>query len=955
MPRFNFARAILVAIASAFVLSGCATADIFVKVTPDAKKTSPIIQWTAPAAITYGTTLSSAQLNATASVAGQFTYSPALGTTPNVGTNQLTAKFTPTDTTHYATVTATVALTVSKATPTITWPTPAPITAGAALSSSQLDATASVPGNFTYTPALGDIPSAGVVTLKATFTPTSTTHYNTATASVTLTINPAITSQSTIINVGSSVIQTGMKRLGMNIDGQNFYDSGQMMRNLIFRNPGFEGETWQSILQCVQVTATTCTDSNPWTQWPANFLTGATFEFIYGSANGETGTVASSTAASTSANAGITIQFPALAKPPAAGDFVVVRMNIPGNAQAGWWTSTSGGSTISTELSDLSTETPGKQALRVTAAGAGQVATVDSYFDSTGTHNYVLMNGTYKISFKAKGVGGNNQLNLSVGRQITNGTYLNQTITLTPTWQNYTFTFTAAETPTTATGTIDFHFGITGSSVLIDDVSLRPLFTSAANLTAFRDEVVNTLTALHPGTLRYMDGLPTFGSSIDNMIASQYARQRAGSSEETTEQDDLPIGLYEFLQLCQTVGAEPWFTMPPAMTPTEMQNLIQYFAGDATTTYGAKRAAMGQTAPWTTVFPVIHLELGNEQWNEGTFPGNVINDPVAYGKRVSTIFAAARSAPLYNASNFDLIMGSFVENPWYTSQEIANSANYDSVSVAPYLFGTFSDTSSNEAIFAPMFAEPEMWDSTPIGWMAQQSVAVTAAGKKLVSYEENLGTQSGTASQDMINATIPSIAGGVTMADHMLLQMRDLGVQTQNVWALPGFNNQFNNTNGGSETSPIFGTVIDMGGQTNRQRPVFLAEQLVNTAILPQMLGTSITGPDPTWSQLLSLNDSVVLPVAHELQTFAFTDGANGRSLVVINLARSAALPVTFSGANAPTGSVTVGTLTSANLTDSNESSDLVIPTSQTLTSFDPTAPYSLPPFSITVFTWQAN
>ncbi len=441
------------------------------------------------------------------------------------------------------------------------------------------------------------------------------------------------------------------------------------------------------------------------------------------------------------------------------------------------------------------------------------------------------------------------------------------------------------------------------------------------------------------------------------MLAVPFARQRSGSSSQLTEQDDIPLGLHEFLQLCQTVGAEPWYNLPPAISPTEMQNLMQYLGGDASTPYGAKRAALGQAAPWTSVFPVIHLELGNEEWNNITFAGSDINDPVAYGNRVTTIFGAAKSSPYYTAANFDLIMGSLEINSWYTGQEISNASNYDSIAVAPYMFGSFNDTSSTEAIFGPMFAEPEMTDSVSTGYMYQQSQTVTAAGKNLVVYEENLGTQGGTASQSMVNAVVPSVGGGVTMADHMLLQMRDLGIKTQNIWALPEYQNPFTNPNGASETTPLFGTVIDMGGQTNRQRPVFLAEQLVNTAILPNMLATTLTGANPTWNQPLSTNDSTdaVQLNAHELQAFAFTDGANNRSLVLINLSRTTALPVTFSGTNAPFGTVAVGVLTSTNLTDTNENSGLVNTTNTTLTGFSPAAAYSLPPFSVTVFSWNAT
>jgi streptogramin lyase len=148
-----------------------------------------IITWHAPAPITYGAALSATQLNATAGVAGTFTYSPALGTVPPAGTDTLTVTFTPTDSTDYTTASASVSLTVGKATPMITWPTPAPITYGTALSATQLNASANVPGSFAYNPAAGTIPPAGTDTLTVTFTPADTKDYATVTASVSLTVS----------------------------------------------------------------------------------------------------------------------------------------------------------------------------------------------------------------------------------------------------------------------------------------------------------------------------------------------------------------------------------------------------------------------------------------------------------------------------------------------------------------------------------------------------------------------------------------------------------------------------------------------------------------------------------------------------------------------------------------------------------------------------------------------
>jgi len=154
-------------------------------------KIAPTVTWTPPAAVTFGAALSSTQLDATASVAGTFSYTPAAGTVLGAGSQTLSVYFTPTDTADYSSATASVTLQVNKAAPTVTWPTPTAITYGVVLSSLQLDATASVPGSFTYTPGAGTVLGSGSQTLSMTFTPTDTTDYSSATASVTLQVNKA--------------------------------------------------------------------------------------------------------------------------------------------------------------------------------------------------------------------------------------------------------------------------------------------------------------------------------------------------------------------------------------------------------------------------------------------------------------------------------------------------------------------------------------------------------------------------------------------------------------------------------------------------------------------------------------------------------------------------------------------------------------------------------------------
>jgi hypothetical protein len=74
----------------------------------------PDIAWTAPRPITYGTALSATELDATASNAGTFTYSPRTGTVLDAGAHKLTVTFTPSDRAHYTTATKTIQIEVFK-------------------------------------------------------------------------------------------------------------------------------------------------------------------------------------------------------------------------------------------------------------------------------------------------------------------------------------------------------------------------------------------------------------------------------------------------------------------------------------------------------------------------------------------------------------------------------------------------------------------------------------------------------------------------------------------------------------------------------------------------------------------------------------------------------------------------------------------------------------------------
>ena len=163
-------------------------------VTEHVNQATPMIAWPKPAGIPNGTALSDTQLDASADVAGVFAYSPASGAVLSQGTHTLTAVFTPTDTTNYATTTTSVTISVgvTQNAPTLSWATPAAVTYGTALSATQLNPSANTDGTFSYSPSLGTVLGAGDHTLTATFTPSDTSAYTSgATAQVVLHVNQA--------------------------------------------------------------------------------------------------------------------------------------------------------------------------------------------------------------------------------------------------------------------------------------------------------------------------------------------------------------------------------------------------------------------------------------------------------------------------------------------------------------------------------------------------------------------------------------------------------------------------------------------------------------------------------------------------------------------------------------------------------------------------------------------
>jgi hypothetical protein len=722
----------------------------------------------------------------------------------------------------------------------------------------------------------------------------------------------------TIIRVTSESTERQGKRFGINLGDQTFYGSGQMLKNLVYRNPGFEGEEYRTIIRCENARGHSCDDADTGANWPQDFWTGADYRFLSGKNEGRTGRLSSFTAHPASYGF-------ASDSYPNTGEYFLLIKSFPGDPIAGWWPSAEGGATFAPEFHDLSPHSQGKQALRIEALKPGSAARLTSYFDSYADGNphelparsFLRMHGRYLLRFRAKTAAGAPAVVVQVDRGGSRP-FLQKRVTLTTAWQDYTIPFDAADDATN-THALELQFGVTGSALLLDDVSLTSAADEVGNPTVFRLPVVEALRQFHPGVLRLMASRTQLGSSIANLLAPPDARVRSGFSPWNTRQEDIPIGIPEFLQLCASLDAEPWITLPTGTSPSDAALLMRFLTSPPTSDVQAGARA---GIPWINQFRQIHLELGNETWNTA-FTGETMEDAAGYGQHTDAVFRSLRAAPGFQAARFDLVIGGQADWPERNQAILAAAgSSYDSLAVAPYIWRSLSDEPDDDALFGPGMAEPELLDD--YGQVRQIADYARNAHHPahLDIYEVNLHTTGGTASQQTLDRTTPSLAAGLAVAAHMLQMRRDDGAATQMLFNLPEFTNQRSD----GKTIRLWGSVVDMG-PTQRKRPDFEALALVNQVAQGRMLRTLQDGANPEWNAKLpaaGISTGNSKPV-HAIQSFAFDlQESHERALLVFNLGPK---PQTIQIQGLPTtaNTVNITSLTGAGPSANSENNSQIV------------------------------
>jgi alpha-L-arabinofuranosidase len=178
-------------------------------------------------------------------------------------------------------------------------------------------------------------------------------------------------------------------------------------------------------------------------------------------------------------------------------------------------------------------------------------------------------------------------------------------------------------------------------AVELDMVSLFPERTWKDRPRGLRPDMVQMLADLQPGFLRFPGGCVVEGSHLDRRYQwkatiGPVAERKLLVNRWNYEFLHRPtpdyyqsfgLGFFEFFQLCEDIGAAPLpiincgmacqFNTSELVPLNQLDpyiqdalDLIEFANGPATSTWGAKRAAMGHPAP----FNLKMMGIGNEQW-----------------------------------------------------------------------------------------------------------------------------------------------------------------------------------------------------------------------------------------------------------------------------------------------------------------------------------------------------
>jgi hypothetical protein len=538
----------------------------------------------------------------------------------------------------------------------------------------------------------------------------------------------------------------------------------------------------------------------------------------------------------------------------------------------------------------------------------------------TSFQRYMDTNGTWHARFWAKGKSAAPRLEIACDR----GYGEQKTVEVTPAWKQYHLLLKADKVPEPKSPDDNPHllfvFQVTGGELLLDDVELWK--QGDTNPTAFRDDVIATLKRYGPGgPLRH---LQMGGNTVKNTLMPPL-KAHSFSSEITTRlgpyatHSKMPYGLHQLYELCEYLGFEPWYSLPGTLHVEEVQQFMEYLGAPADVGFGKVRAELGHPRPWTETLKHIHVEFGNEAWNNAPpYQIGGYNGP-DYWK---DLIAAGKASPYYRKNVLFHTAGQAAAGEM-SARIMADASNADRYSVAPYIIQSLTPEeikvlSTDDKLFRWVFAWPLWRARNEKGAMFQNAANSRKYGIELSVYEINHHTTHGEGALAERNRIVTSLGGGINVANTMLVNLKEHGARTQCLFSL--VQHSYNAKDIGAVR--LWGTALNMRQGQERYRPTFLACALCNRAIRGNLVATRHTGVDPTFEATGIFSKSKGMETTRGWPTilsYGFAESQR-RGLIIVNLDTTTDRPVsvTFQG-NVRPGTATSYLLSAENIADNNE------------------------------------
>ena len=245
---------------------------------------------------------------------------------------------------------------------------------------------------------------------------------------------------------------------------------------------------------------------------------------------------------------------------------------------------------------------------------------------------------TYRASFYAKG-GEKFEGPLTVAIESNDGSKVFATADvaqITSAWKQYTVKLTTGDATLSANNRFVISTAAPGSFWLSLVSLFPPTYNDRPN--GNRIDIMQKLVDMKPTFLRFPGGNYVEGNNMENRFdwkkMIHKLEQRPGHWSPWNYRSTDGMGLLEFLEWTDDMHAQPVlavfagytfdkkFVAPGrALKPFVEEALeeIEYVSGDASTTWGAQRAADGHPEP----FKLTYVEIGNEDWfdKSGSYEG----------------------------------------------------------------------------------------------------------------------------------------------------------------------------------------------------------------------------------------------------------------------------------------------------------------------------------------------